>query len=146
MASAHCLILYCSPTLFSLVQVYASELVNSISVCLPAAAKIGTAARRQRKREKEKGKEVKTDLSVRLNSKYLSHIGHTQTHALKQEIKSKRHCRNQIDNMIPGCRLVWNFLNTCRPEIISQDNQLSVVAGPSVCVGGKTQMKWRKDS
>lgn len=32
MASAHCHIHYYPPTLFSLVQVYASELVNSISV------------------------------------------------------------------------------------------------------------------
>lgn len=36
MASVHCHIHY-SSTLFSLVQVYASELVDSISVFLPAA-------------------------------------------------------------------------------------------------------------
>lgn len=52
MASVHCHIHYYSPTFFSLVQVYASELVNSISVFLSAAAKIDAAVQLQRdKRE-----------------------------------------------------------------------------------------------
>lgn len=52
MASVHCHIHYYSPTFFSFVQVYASELVNSISVFLSAAAKMDAAAQLQRdKRE-----------------------------------------------------------------------------------------------
>lgn len=54
MASAHCHIHFYSPTYFSLslVQVYASELVNSISVHLSAAAKMDAATPLQRdKRE-----------------------------------------------------------------------------------------------
>lgn len=48
MASVHCHSHYYSPTFFSLVQVYASELVNSISVFLCAAAKTDAAAQLQR--------------------------------------------------------------------------------------------------
>lgn len=52
MASAHFHIHCYSPTFFSLVQVYASELVNSISVYLSAAARLDAAAQLQRdKRE-----------------------------------------------------------------------------------------------
>lgn len=48
MASAHRHIHYYPPAFFSLVQVYASELVNSISVFLSAASKVDAAAQLQR--------------------------------------------------------------------------------------------------
>lgn len=69
-----------------------------------------------------KGRVGKMVRRVRTNSKYLSEMElciSLWTHA--QEMKSQRHCQYQIDKkMIPGCRLVWNYLDTCRPEIILQ--------------------------
>lgn len=109
MASVHCHSHYYSPTFFSLVQVYASELVNSISVFLCAAAKTDAAAQLQRDK---KGGWIKwievweqtVNIYPKVSCVFPSE--HTRTH---RKLKSTAACRYQIDRMIPGRRLMWNF-------------------------------------
>lgn len=141
MASAHCHIHYGPPTLFSLVQVYASELVDSISVFfsfLFSAAKADAAAQLQRDKKGRVGEMVRR---VRINSKYSSPIelcislwAHTHAHT-HIHTGNQRHCQFQIDKMIPGCGVVR------RPEITSHKPS---VRRP-VC-RKEPQTEWRKDS
>lgn len=109
MASVHCHSHYYSPTFFSLVQVYASELVNSISVFLCAAAKTDAAAQLQRDK---KGGWIKwievweqtVNIYPKVSCVFPSE--HTRTH---RKLKSTAACQYQIDRMIPGRGLMWNF-------------------------------------
>lgn len=84
MASAHFHIHCYSPAFFSLVQVYASELVNSISVYPPAAA--------AQIRERQKGRWIKRsevrEQTVNINPKYscVFPSEHTRAHTMEMKV------------------------------------------------------------
>lgn len=123
MASVHCHIHYYSSTFFSLVQVYASELVDSISVFLSAAGQNSCCCCSTTEREVMVGKMVQ---SVRTNCKYLSQIGlcvpsehtHVCTHAGEIKFDATASIKWTKPPQVAGSQ---NFLtHTCRPEIVLQ--------------------------